>query len=62
MSLGAAFQVHLDTAKSLGYGIFFRGRWCAGVWPPQWHEFGITRDLTFVEFFFPNSWGVMALD
>lgn len=40
-----------DASGSLGFGIFFRGRWCAGVWPQSWHDKGITRDLTFLELF-----------
>ena len=52
MDLKADFQVHSDVAGSLGFGIYFIGRWCAGTWPNEWHRNGITRDLTFLDFFF----------
>ena len=51
ISLRADFQVHSDTAGSLGFGIYFKDRWCAGTWPEAWHAKGVTIDLTFLEFF-----------
>ena len=51
IGLKANFQVQSDGAGSLGFGIYFRGRWCAGMCPEDWHQNGITRDLTFLEFF-----------
>ena len=51
MHLRADVQVNSDAAGALGFGIYFHGRWCAGVWPEEWHMQGITRDLTFLEFF-----------
>lgn len=49
--MGAEFQVHSDASGSSGFGIFYRGRWCAGQWPTAWHTVGITADLTFLELF-----------
>ena len=49
--LKAEFQVQLDTAGSAGFGIYYRGRWCAGTSPDEWHQAGIMRDFTFLEFF-----------
>ena len=51
MALKAEFQVHYYAAESLGFSIYFRGRWCAGTWPDEWHQNGTTRDLIFLEFF-----------
>ena len=45
------FQVHSDAAGSLGFGLYWRGRWCAKHWPAAWQGEAITRDLTFLEFF-----------
>ena len=33
--LGAGFQVHSDAARSTGYDIYFRGQWCASLWPME---------------------------
>lgn len=49
--LEAELQVHSDAAGSAGFGIYFRGHWCAQEWPNDWHAAGLTRDLTFLEFF-----------
>ena len=49
--LQAEFQVHSDAAGGIGFGIYFRGRWCVGTWPEAWHKAGVTKDLTFLEFF-----------
>ena len=35
----------------MGFGIYFRGKWCMDTWPDDWQEAGLTRDLTFLEFF-----------
>ena len=50
-SVQVEFQVHSDAAGAFGFGIYYRGKWCAGSWPDEWHREGITRDLTFLEFF-----------
>ena len=50
-SVQVEFQVHSDAAGAHGFGIYHRGKWCAGSWPEAWQEDGITRDLTFLEFF-----------
>lgn len=49
--LEAELQVHSDAAGGLGFGVYFRGRWCASAWPDRWVELGLTRDITFLEFF-----------
>ena len=49
--LRAEFQVQSDAAGSAGFGIYYRGRWCSGTWPVEWHQTGVTKDLTFLEFF-----------
>ena len=51
MGLETDFQVQSDAAGLLGFGIYFRGRWYTGGWLDDWHPAGITRDLTFLEFF-----------
>ncbi|XP_053143522.1 uncharacterized protein LOC128341261 [Hemicordylus capensis] len=49
--LEADLQVHSDAAGGAGFGLYFRGRWCAAPWPRDWFERGVTRDLTFLELF-----------
>ena len=51
IGMKADFQVKSEVAYSLGFGIYFRRRWCASTWREDWHQNGITRDLTFLEFF-----------
>lgn len=51
LNLHNDFQVHSDAAGSLGFGLFWDGRWCAEPWPQAWCGEAITRDLTFLEFF-----------
>ncbi|XP_077781388.1 uncharacterized protein LOC144327059 [Podarcis muralis] len=36
LALQSDFQVHSDAAGSLGFGVYFRGQWCAQPWPPSW--------------------------
>ncbi|XP_077779111.1 uncharacterized protein LOC144326428 [Podarcis muralis] len=51
LNLSSDFQVQSDAAGSLGFGLYFKGRWCAQRWPSAWQGQAITRDLTFLEFF-----------
>ncbi|XP_077790723.1 uncharacterized protein LOC144328926 [Podarcis muralis] len=51
LALQSDFQVHSDAAGSLGFGVYFRGQWCAQHWPASWQGKPILRDLTFLEFF-----------
>lgn len=37
--------------EGLGFGIFYRGRWCQEKWPDSWHALGFTSDITFLELF-----------
>lgn len=41
----------LDASRFFGFGVFFRGHWCAETWPVDWFTRGMTRDLTFLELF-----------
>ncbi|XP_053161001.1 uncharacterized protein LOC128349104 [Hemicordylus capensis] len=49
--LEAELQVQSDAAGGLGFGVYFRGRWCAERWPAAWVASVVTKDLTFLEFF-----------
>ncbi|XP_054839956.1 uncharacterized protein LOC129332750 [Eublepharis macularius] len=49
--VGAQLQVASDASGSTGFGVFFRGHWCAEQWPREWDESEVVRDLTFLEFF-----------
>lgn len=49
--LEAKLQINSDAARGLGLGVYFRGHWCAEVWPERCVELDITRDITFLEFF-----------
>ncbi|XP_054843457.1 uncharacterized protein LOC129335043 [Eublepharis macularius] len=49
--LEAELQVTSDASGSTGFGVYFRGHWCAEQWPAEWAGQGLTRDLTFLEFF-----------
>ncbi|XP_077783928.1 uncharacterized protein LOC144327573 [Podarcis muralis] len=51
LNLHNDFQVQSDAAGSLGFGLYWKGRWCAERWPAEWAGGEITRDLTFLEFF-----------
>ena len=41
-------QVKSDAAGALGFGIYSRDRWCAGIWAKEWHQEDIMRDLAIV--------------
>ncbi|XP_053558364.1 uncharacterized protein LOC128649240 [Bombina bombina] len=40
-----------DASGAHGFGAFLNGKWCAGAWPEVWVEWGLTRNLTFLELF-----------
>lgn len=46
-------QLFTDSAggPGLGFGIFFQGHWCQASWPKDWHDSGITHDITVLELF-----------
>lgn len=48
LRLEAKVKVHMDSAGSLGLGVFFHGHWCMELWLSAWVEWGCTRDLTFL--------------
>lgn len=35
----------------MGFGAYFQGKWVNGVWPDLWHQTGLTKDITVLEFF-----------
>ncbi|XP_061488169.1 uncharacterized protein LOC133387438 [Rhineura floridana] len=49
--LEAELQVCSDASGSCGFGVIFHDSWCHGSWPQSWAQSGLTRDLTFLEFF-----------
>lgn len=51
LKLKSDFQVQSDASGSLGFGLYFKGRWAAGQWPETWQAAGIMADLTFLELF-----------
>ena len=50
-SWDVTYKFRLMLQGCRGYGIFFKGKWCAGAWPLDWHKEGITRDLKSLELF-----------
>lgn len=46
-------QLFSDSAggPNLGFGIYFKGRWCQAKWPESWHFRGFTSDITVLELF-----------
>lgn len=46
-------QLFTDSAggPNLGFGVYFCGHWCYAKWPLEWHESGITSDITVLELF-----------
>ena len=46
-------QLFSDSAggENMGFGVFFQGHWCHARWPPDWHNQGITSDVTVLELF-----------
>lgn len=51
LRLEAELQITSDTSETVGFGVYFRNHWCAEVWPQDWRECELARDLTFREFF-----------
>ena len=52
MNLKVEFQVQTDVAGSLGFGIYFNGRWCSELWPEEWHQQEITSRKSYFWNFF----------
>lgn len=40
--------VMLLGGRGVGFGVYWRRRWCAAPWPKAWHEPGFTKDLTYL--------------
>ena len=47
----AEAEVYSDSAGSIGFGIYFAGKWACATWPETWQESGLTRDITVLELF-----------
>lgn len=47
----ADVELYSDSAGSSGLGIYFAGKWSYATWPAEWHESGLTRDITVLELF-----------
>lgn len=50
LKLEAKLQVSSDATGSLGFGVYFRGRWCPGDWLEHWVTAGIPSNLPFLDF------------
>ncbi|XP_075715671.1 uncharacterized protein LOC142750558 [Rhinoderma darwinii] len=44
-------ELYTDASGACGFGAYFQGQWCAGVWPDTWHECGFVRNLALLELF-----------
>ena len=44
-------ELYSDSAGSIGFGIYFAGKWSYATWPDTWHESGLTGDITVLELF-----------
>lgn len=47
----ADVELYTDSAGSIGFGIYFAGKWACAAWPADWHDSGRTRDITVLELF-----------
>ena len=47
----ADVELYTDSAGSIGFGIYFAGKWTCAAWPADWHDSGRTRDITVPELF-----------
>ena len=47
------YQLYTDSAAGhgLGFGAVFNSKWMYGVWPADWHERGLSEDITVLELF-----------
>lgn len=43
--------MHSDAAGAAAVGLYWRQLWFTALWPKAWHESGLTKGLTFLEFF-----------
>ena len=44
-------ELYSDSAGSIGFGIYFAGKWSYATWPETWQESGLTGDITVLELF-----------
>lgn len=49
--LEAELRVHSDAVGALGFGVYFRGHWCAKCWPKALRCRSVTAEFTFLELF-----------
>lgn len=49
----ADVELYTDSAGSIGFGIYFAGKWTCAAWLADWRDSGRTRDITVLELF-PN--------
>jgi hypothetical protein len=59
-------ELYTDAAGALGFGCYFRGRWCAAAWPQEWLASDVSVDITVLELF-PivvaiDIWGSLLLN
>lgn len=47
----ADVDLYSDSAGSIGFGIYFAGRWACATWPIEWVQSGLTKDITVLELF-----------
>lgn len=52
-SSNADVELFTDSAggKGKGFGVYFKGHWCQGRWPEEWHTRGFTSNITAMELF-----------
>ena len=45
--------LHTDSSAATGHGFgaMFGSQWTIGIWPQEWHDNGLTSDITILEYF-----------
>ena len=44
-------ELYSDSSGSIGFGIYFAGKWSYATWPTEWHMSGLTGDIMILELF-----------
>ncbi|CAJ0925439.1 unnamed protein product [Ranitomeya imitator] len=44
-------EIYTDAAGGAGYGAYCAGKWSVGVWPEEWRQNGLTKNLALLELF-----------
>lgn len=47
----SAISLFTDAGGSIGYGVFWQGRWSMDFWPTSWIEKGLTKNIVLLEIF-----------